>query len=434
VIDLGMSPLCESFLAANQLETMEPFYPLHVRTCSHCWLAQLPAFVAPAEIFDEYAYFSAFSDSWVEHARRYAEMISDRLALSTDSLVVELASNDGYLLQHFLPKGIPVLGVDPAANVARAAEDRGVPTRVGYFGVDLARRLVDEGLQAALVIGNNVLAQVPDINDFLEGVRILLADGGTATFEFPHLARLLEDLEYDTIYHEHFSYFSFFSVRQALAAHGLAVVDVEELPTHGGSLRVYAAHENDRRGSSGAVSELQAREDSEGLRDAECYQAFAERVRESKRALVGLLTELRRAGKQIVGYGAPGKGNTLLNFCGIRTDFLDYTVDRNPYKHGRFTPGTHIPIFPPERIEETRPDVILVLPWNLAPEISAQLAYTAAWGAKLIVPIPTATVVEPGSVPTFDEPAARRGDSTRRGLVRGAPMTNGGRARTGVIP
>ena len=395
MIDLGKSPLCERFLGADELETMEPFYPLHVRTCSRCWLAQLPAFVTPTEIFAEYAYFSAFSDSWIEHARSYVEMIAERLALTAESLVVELASNDGYLLQHFLPRGIPVLGVDPAANVARAAEERGIPTLVEFFGADLAERLRSEGRRADLVVGNNVLAQVPDLNDFVEGVRVLLAAGGTATFEFPHLARLLEGLQYDTIYHEHFSYFSLFTLQAVLAAHDLRVVDVEELTTHGGSLRVYAAHEDDPRSPSDAVRELLAREESEGLRDPACYRRFVDRVNESKRALVDLLIALRRDGKEVVGYGAPGKGNTLLNFCGIRTDFLDYTVDRNPYKHGRFTPGTHIPIHPPERIAETRPDVILILPWNLAKEISAQLAYTAEWGAKLAVPIPTARLFAP---------------------------------------
>jgi hypothetical protein len=324
-------------------------------------------------------------------------MISDRLALTSDSLVVELASNDGYLLQHFLPKGIPVLGIDPAANVARAAEERGVDTLVAFFGAELAGRLATEGRKANLVLGNNVLAQVPDLNDFVEGVRILLADGGTATFEFPHLARLLEGLQYDTIYHEHFSYFSLFTIREVFAAHGLAVIDVDELPTHGGSLRIYAAHEGDGRGVGDAVRELLAREDAEGLTDPECYHRFAVRVAESKSALLALLISLRRDGRQVVGYGAPGKGNTLLNYCGIRTDFLDYTVDRNPYKHGRFTPGTHIPIHPPERIAETRPDAIVILPWNLAPEISAQLAYAADWGAKLIVPVPTATIVAPGA-------------------------------------
>jgi SAM-dependent methyltransferase len=394
MVDLGKSPLCESFLPADRLETMEPFYPLHVRVCTQCWLAQLPSFVPPDEIFHEYAYFSAYSDSWVEHSRSYVELISARLELTPDSLVVELASNDGYLLQHFLPKGIPVLGIDPAANVARAAEERGVPTLVEFFGVDLAERLVGEGRRADLVLGNNVLAQVPDINDFVGGVGILLAPGGTATFEFPHLARLLEGLQYDTIYHEHFSYFSLTTIRAIFAAHGLDVVDVEELASHGGSLRVYAGHTAEGREPSVAVAELVAREEAEGVRDADRYFRFAHDVEESKRALLDLLIELRRAGKQVVGYGAPGKGNTLLNYCGIRTDFLAYTVDRNPYKHGRFTPGTQIPIAPPERIAETRPDAIVILPWNLAKEIAAQLAYTKDWGAELIVPIPTARVLE----------------------------------------
>ena len=395
MVDLGKSPLCESFLSADRLESMEPFYPLHVRVCTRCWLAQLPAFVPPEEIFHEYAYFSAYSDSWVEHARDYVDGITARLGLDADSLVVELASNDGYLLQHFLPKGIPVLGIDPAANVALAAEERGVPTLVEFFGAELAERLVGEGRQADLVLGNNVLAQVPDLNDFVRGVAILLAKGGTATFEFPHLARLLEGLQYDTIYHEHFSYFSLTTIREVFAAHGLAVVDVEELASHGGSLRVYAAQASEGRAPAPAVAELTAREEAEGLLDPERYRRFAHEVEESKRALLELLIELRRTGKQVVGYGAPGKGNTLLNYCGIRTDFLDYTVDRNPYKHGRFTPGTHIPIEPPERIAETRPDAIVILPWNLAKEIAAQLAYTREWGAKLIVPIPTATVLEP---------------------------------------
>ena len=395
MVDLGKSPLCESFLPADRLESMEPFYPLHVRVCTRCWLAQLPAFVAPDEIFSEYAYFSAYSDSWVQHARDYVDLITERLELDSDNLVVELASNDGYLLQHFLPKGISVLGIDPAANVALAAEERGVPTLVEFFGAELAERLVGEGRQADLVLGNNVLAQVPDLNDFVRGVAILLAPGGTATFEFPHLARLLEGLQYDTIYHEHFSYFSLTTIRDVFAAHGLAVVDVEELASHGGSLRVYAAHGSEGREPAPAVAELVAREDAEGLLDPERYRRFAHEVEESKRALLELLIELRRTGKQVVGYGAPGKGNTLLNYCGIRTDFLDYTVDRNPYKHGRFTPGTHIPIEPPERIAETRPDAIVILPWNLAKEIAAQLAYTREWGAELIVPIPTATVLEP---------------------------------------
>jgi SAM-dependent methyltransferase len=374
---------------------MEPFYPLHVRACTECWLAQLPSFVPPDEIFREYAYFSAYSASWVEHARAYADMITNRLGLGPESLVVELASNDGYLLQHFLPKGVPVLGIDPAANVAVAAEERGVPTLVEFFGVELAERLVRERGHADLVLGNNVLAQVPDLNDFVRGIAILLAPGGTTTFEFPHLARLLEGLQYDTIYHEHFGYFSLTTIREVFAAHGLTIVDVEELQSHGGSLRVYARHAAVAGAPSPAVVELAAREEAEGLLDQERYRAFAREVAESKRTLLELLIRLKRDGKQVVGYGAPGKGNTLLNYCGIGTDFLDYTVDRNPYKHGRFTPGMHIPIEPPERIAETRPDAIVILPWNLAREIAGQLAYTEEWGAQLIVPIPLATVHEP---------------------------------------
>jgi len=399
VVDLGKSPLCESYLPADRLEAMEPFYPLHVRVCTRCWLAQLPAFVAPEDIFSEYAYFSGYSDSWVEHAQSYVDMITDRLGLSSSSLVVELASNDGYLLQHFLPKHIPVLGIDPAANVAEAAEARGVPTLVEFFGTAVAEQLVDDRGRADLVIGNNVLAQVPDLNDFVRGVATLVAPGGTATFEFPHLLRLLDGLQYDTIYHEHFSYFSFGTVRDVFAAHELAIVDVEELQSHGGSLRIYAAHASEGRNPAAAVDELLADEAASGIRTVERYERFAAEVEESKRSLLGLLIELRRAGAQVVGYGAPGKGNTLLNYCGVRTDFLDYVVDRSPYKQGKFTPGTQIPIFPPERIAETRPDVIVVLPWNLAREISAQLAYTAEWGARLVIPVPTARMIDPGAAP-----------------------------------
>jgi SAM-dependent methyltransferase len=394
MVDLGKSPLCESFLPADRLEAMEPFFALHVRVCERCWLAQLPSFVPPAEIFEEYAYFSAYSESWVEHARRYVDMITERLGLTAESFVVELASNDGYLLQHFVSKGIPVLGIDPAANVAKAAEERGVPTLVEFFGRELAVDLVAKRGHADLVLGANVLAQVPDLNDFVAGVSVLLAPDGTTTFEFPHLARLLESMQYDTIYHEHYSYFSLTTIQKVFAAHGLDVVDVEELPSHGGSLRVYGAHAGAAREPTPAVAELLEREEAEGLLDADRYQRFAADVVESKRALLELLIGLKEEGKQVVGYGAPGKGNTLLNYCGIRTDFLDYTVDRNPYKHGRFTPGTQIPIFPPERIAETRPDAILILPWNLAREIAEQLAYTKEWGASLIVPIPTATVLE----------------------------------------
>jgi hypothetical protein len=392
VVDLGMSPLCESFLPADRLEAMEPFYPLHVRACESCWLVQLPSFVPPADIFTEYAYYSAYSTSWVEHARGYVEMIRERLALGPSDFVVELASNDGYLLQHFVGSGIPILGVDPAANVAKAAEERGVPTLVVFFGRETAENLVEEQGRASLVVGNNVLAQVPDLNDFVAGVATLLRDDGTATFEFPHLMRLLDGLQYDTIYHEHFSYFSLATIVEIMAAHGLAVYDVEELPTHGGSLRVYVQPEGGPNAVAASVGALVEREAATGLRGSDRYARFADDVQESKRALLDLLIGLRREGKHVVGYGAPGKGNTLLNYCGIRTDLLDYTVDRNPYKHGLFTPGTHIPIHPPERIPETRPEYVVVLPWNLIDEIARQLAFVADWGGRLIVPIPHAAV------------------------------------------
>jgi SAM-dependent methyltransferase len=392
-VDLGMSPLCESYVPGDRLEEMEPFFPLHVRVCARCHLVQLPAYVPPDDIFSEYAYFSSYSTSWVEHARRYVDTAVERLGLSEGSFVVELASNDGYLLQHFADTPIRILGIEPARNVAEVARERGIPTLSEFFGVDLARRIVADEGQADLVVGNNVIAHVPDLNDFVAGVKVLLAPAGTATFEFPHLLRLIEELQYDTIYHEHFSYFSFETMVAVLRAHGLEVYDVEELRTHGGSLRVWAAH-SDTQTASPAVAELLERETAAGLRSPEVHDAFAESVKESKRMLLELLIRLRREGKQVVGYGAPGKGNTLLNYCGIRSDFLDYTVDRNPYKHGRYLPGTHIPIFPPQRIAETRPDYVLVLPWNLIDEISAQLAYIAEWGGKLIVPIPQAAIVE----------------------------------------
>jgi hypothetical protein len=397
VVDLGLSPPCESFVPAERLDSMEAFYPLHVRVCARCFLVQVPEFVTPAELFTEYAYFSAYSDSWVAHAAEYVETMVRRRRLGTSSLVVELASNDGYLLQHFLPHGIPVLGIDPARNVAEAATARGIPTLVDFFGAALARRLVAERGRADLVIGNNVLAQVPDLNDFVAGVAVLLAPTGVATFEFPHLARLLEELQYDTIYHEHFSYFSLGTITDVFRAHGLAVTDVDELPTHGGSLRVHAMPAETADEPSDAVRDVLAAEAAAGLHELATYEGFAAGVAESKRRLLELLCALRGDGRAVAGYGAPGKGNTLLNFCGIPTDSLDYTVDRNPYKHGLFTPGTHIPIHAPERLAETRPEYILVLPWNLIDEISSQLAYTAEWGARLIVPIPYATVIEPGT-------------------------------------
>ena len=394
VVDLGMHPLCESFLPEDQLDQMEPFYPLNVWVCPTCFLVQLNEYVEPEDIFTEYAYFSSFSTSWLQHAEDYVAMMTDRLGLGADSLVVELASNDGYLLQYFVERDIPCLGIEPAANVAKDAMDRGVPTDVSFFGEDKARALSEQGTMADLVLGNNVLAQVPDLNDFVGGMPLILKPEGTVTIEFPHLMKLLDENQFDTIYHEHFCYFSLISVEAIFARHGLTIFDVEELWTHGGSLRIHARHTaDDSRPVSNAVLELRAREEAAGYRDVATYTAFEEQVRETKRSLLEMLSELKRQGKTIVGYGAPGKGNTLLNYCGVRTDFLDFTVDRNPYKHGRYLPGTHIPIFPPEKIDEVKPDYILILPWNFKDEILEQMKHAREWGAQFIVPIPVATVV-----------------------------------------
>jgi 2-polyprenyl-3-methyl-5-hydroxy-6-metoxy-1,4-benzoquinol methylase len=393
-VDLGMSPLCESYRTKEQLNEMEPFYPLHAKVCEKCFLVQLEQYVSAEHIFTEYAYFSSFSDTWLKHSSKYVDMISSRLRLGNQSLVVELASNDGYLLQYFVKKGIPVLGVEPAANVAKSAEQKGVPTLVEFFGCQTAHEMVANGRLADVVVGNNVLAQVPDINDFVGGIRIILKRGGVATLEFPHLVRLMRENQYDTIYHEHFSYFSLITVEKIFAAHDLVIFDVEELSTHGGSIRIYARHTDDMsKPVTSAVISLRERELALGLDCIETYASFCEQVKASKRALLELLVQLRREQKQIVGYGAPGKGNTLLNYCGIRTDFVEYTVDRNPYKQGRFLPGTHIPIYAPSRIRETRPDYILILPWNLRTEIVEQLSYVREWGAKFIVPIPEAKVL-----------------------------------------
>jgi SAM-dependent methyltransferase len=389
VIDLGMSPLCESFLQPEQLDGMEPFYPLHVRVCEKCFLVQLQEYVPPAEIFTEYAYFSSYSDSWVRHAEDYTEAMIERLGLSDRSLVIDVASNDGYLLQHFVGRGIPVLGIEPAENVARAASERGVPTLVEFLGVELAKRLEREGRRADLVAANNVLAQVPDLNDFVAGLAILLADDGVLTVEFPHLMRLIEENQFDTIYHEHFSYFSFGTAREIFAAHGLRVFDVDELASHGGSLRLYAcldrssSHQTTER-----VTELMTREEAAGYRTLGPYAGFRAGVEETKRALLDFLIGARRDGRTVAGYGAPGKGNTLLNYCGIRTDFLEFTVDRNPYKQGLFLPGTHIPVLHPDELAQRRPDYILILPWNLRSEIAQQLEHTRSWGARLVIPIP----------------------------------------------
>ena len=393
VVDLGMSPLCESYLRADQLNEMEPFYPLHVWVCERCFLVQLEEYVTGEDIYTDYAYFSSFSDSWLQHCQRYVDQMIDQLALTGKSKVVEIASNDGYLLQYFVQRGIPSLGIEPAANVAKVAESKGVPTLVKFFGVDTARELADAGQQADLILGNNVLAQVPDLNDFVGGMKILLAPAGVITIEFPHLLRTIDGNQFDQVYHEHFSYFSLYAAERIFGAHGLPIFDVEELPTHGGSIRIYARHAEDTSKSvTQRLVDLRAREAAAGIATLEYYQDFEMRVQETKRKLLEFLIEAKRAGKRVVGYGAPGKGNTLLNYCGIRTDFVDFTVDRSPHKHGKFLPGTHIPIYSPERLMETRPDYVLILPWNLKTEIMEQLRGIREWGGRFVVPIPEVTV------------------------------------------
>ncbi len=393
-VDLGMSPLCESFLSRDQIDRMEPFYPLFAFVCESCFLVQLKEYVTADHIFSDYAYFSSYSDSWVEHTRRYTDAMVERFDLNASSQVVEVASNDGYLLQHFVERGVPALGIEPAANVAAVARDKGIPTRVAFFGRELAAQLVEEGGRADLLVGNNVLAHVPDLNSFVAGLKILLSDTGVLTMEFPHLQRLIDGNQFDTIYHEHFCYFSFRTVRQVFAAHGLTLFDVEELPSHGGSLRVYAAHDDDRSKQVGLrVESLLRREIDAGYERIETYQSFGPQVEQTKRRLLEFLITARAEGKQVVGYGAPGKGNTLLNYCGIRTDFVDYTVDRNPNKHGKYLPGTHIPIYAPERIFETKPDYVLILPWNLQREISEQMKDIRQWGGRFVVPIPELAIV-----------------------------------------
>jgi 2-polyprenyl-3-methyl-5-hydroxy-6-metoxy-1,4-benzoquinol methylase len=392
-VDLGMSPLCESFLSGEQLNHMEPFYPLHAYVCDRCLLVQLQEYVSPSHIFSDYAYFSSYSDTWLQHASDYTSMIVKRLKLHRQHQVIELASNDGYLLQYFVAQGVPVLGIEPAANVAEVAMQKGIPTLVKFFGQQTARELVAEGQRADLLIGNNVLAHVPNLNDFVGGMKILLNSHGVITMEFPHLMRLIEGNQFDTIYHEHFSYFSFITVEKVFIAHGLTLFDVEELPTHGGSLRIYACHtEDNSQPISQRVAELRSREEACGLTHLEHYFSFAEKVKATKRALLDFLIKAKREGKSIAGYGAPGKGNTLLNYCGVRSDFIDYTVDRNVYKHGRFLPGTHIPVFPPDKITETKPDYLLILPWNLKDEIMEQTSYIRAWGGQFVVPIPEVQV------------------------------------------
>jgi len=390
--DLGMSPLSNAFVNPENACGMEPFYPLHAFVCGACLLVQLEEFSSPDELFGEYAYLSSYSGSWLEHSRNFAERMCAQLGLTPKSKVVEVASNDGYLLQYFLKENIDVLGIEPAKNVAKIALEKGIPTRTIFFGAKTAEQLVFEGIRADLLVGNNVLAHVPDINDFVRGLKLLLAPGGLISLEFPHLLRLMEQNQFDTIYHEHFSYFSLATARAILEFHGLSVVKAEELPSHGGSLRVFARHAEESPEIDGSVDRLLGVEEDFGLKSVKTYARFMERVRETKRALLSLLIELRRSNRSIVAYGAPAKANTLLNYCGIGIDFIDFTVDKNPQKQGRLLPGVRIPVFSPERIEEIKPDYIVVLPWNLKDEIICQLQHVRRWGCKFIIPIPEARV------------------------------------------
>ncbi len=392
-MDLGMSPLSNAFVSLDKAQLAEHFYPLHAHVCDNCFLVQLPAVQTSETIFSDYVYFSSFSDSWLAHAKRYAEMVITRFQYGAENLIVEIASNDGYLLQYFQERGIPVLGVEPARNVAEEAITSGIPTITEFFGEELAHLMAQKGQKADLLIGNNVLAHVPDLNDFVRGMQILLNPEGVVTMEFPHLMRLMDENQFDTIYHEHFSYFSFNTVQEVFAKHGLRIFDVEELRTHGGSLRIYACHLNDQtKETSSAVTDLESGENEAGFGELDIYLAFKEKVNATKRQILKFLIGAKREKKSIVGYGAPAKGNTLLNYCGIRTDFIDYTVDRSPHKQNLFLPGTHIPVFHPDKIKQTRPDYVVILPWNLKDEIMAQMAHIRDWNGQFVTLIPNVKI------------------------------------------
>jgi SAM-dependent methyltransferase len=388
-----MSPLSNAFLRAEQLRSQESFYPLHAYVCEGCFLVQIEQSETPERIFSDYVYFSSYSDTWLAHCREYVQRIVPKLGLGPSSKVVELASNDGYLLRYFQEAGIPVLGVEPAGNVAEVAESRGIPTLVRFFGVEAARAIAARGWRADLLIGNNVLAHVPDLNDFVTGMALALAPQGTIAMEFPHLLRLIEGNQFDTIYHEHFSYFSFWTVQRVFARHGLTIYDVEELATHGGSLRVFAAHTGSAHRPHRSVDALLERERIAGLMDLSAYSHFGAKVQATKRRLLEFLIGAKDRGKTIAAYGAAAKGNTLLNYCGVRSDFIDYVVDRNPTKQGRFLPGTHLSVYDPERVRETRPDYLLILPWNIKQEVIDQMAHIRQWGGQFVVPIPTLEIL-----------------------------------------
>ena len=392
--DLGMSPLANSYVSVEQIDRAESFYPLHAYVCGECFLVQLQEFESPEQIFSDYAYFSSYSDSWVAHCRQYVEQMVARYGLGSEQLVIEVASNDGYLLKFFKEKGVPVLGIEPAANVARAAQDLGIETLVEFFNPTLAETLVRRGIQADLLLGNNVLAHVPDLNGFVRALKLALKPSGVITLEFPHLLELIRERQFDTIYHEHFSYLSLGTVGRVFSKFGLKVFDVDRLATHGGSIRVYATHaENAMQTISGHVNEMLSEEASAGLESLATYRAFSDEVKKTKRALLRFLIYAREQGKSVVGYGAPAKGNTLLNYCGVRTDLLDYTVDRSPHKQGRFLPGVRLPIYPPEKIRETKPDFVLILPWNIKEEVMSQMSFIRQWGGRFVVPIPRTMVM-----------------------------------------
>ncbi len=393
--DLGMTPLANSYLKASQLNRMEPFYPLQACVCENCFLVQLEELESHENIFSDYAYFSSYSDYWLEHARIYTEMITERFGYNGQSFVVELASNDGYLLKNFVEKNISVLGIEPAENVAKVAEGKNIPTLTQFFGSELAQELYEDKKQADLIIGNNVLAHVPDLNDFVNGMKILLKPDGVITMEFPHLQQLVENNQFDTIYHEHFSYFSFITAEKVFARHGLILFDVDELSTHGGSLRIYARHDNDStKAVTNKVNSLRKREEELGYNDLDIYLEFNEKIKKTKRDILRFFYAVKEEGKSIAGYGAPAKGNTLLNYCGIDSDFIEYTVDRSPHKQNHFLPGTHIPVYSPDKISETQPDYIFILPWNLKKEIIDQLAYTREWDCKFVTPIPEVAIFD----------------------------------------
>lgn len=392
--DLGMSPMANAYLTAEQLDEPEVHYPLHTYVCSECLLVQLPVFESPQEIFEDYLYFSSYSQDWLDHAAEYVFDAIARFEMNEHDQVIEIASNDGYLLKNFVSMGIPALGIEPAANVAAVAIDKGVPTRVGFFGTEMAAQLVDAGIRADLLIGNNVFAHVPDLNDFVEGMAMVLSPEGRVTLEFPHLYQLIRCNQFDTIYHEHFSYFTLLTATTVLERHGLRVFDVEELPTHGGSLRIYACHEDATRYElSPRVADVRLREKTAGLDSMDGHLRYAMQVADIKQELMEFLVHARMRGATVAGYGAPAKGNTLLNYCGVRPDLIAFTVDRSPHKQGRFLPGTHLPILDPNHIRETRPDYVVVLPWNLREEIIRDLAYIHEWGGKFVVPIPSLQVV-----------------------------------------